>query len=166
MRIPSYRDHNDIRDNQALTPLIDCVFQLLIFFLCASVGRYREDVLASELTAGTVSSENAKEQEMPLGEVWLRLRRDNSGATYFEINDGRYDDRDQVKSILMELAAAAPEIPVILDIAADVPAGDMVAAYDVCRAAGFRSIKFAASDPRKAKPPEQPPNQSNETAIQ
>jgi biopolymer transport protein ExbD len=35
--------------------------------------------------------------------------------------------------------------PVILDVAADVPLGDVIAVYDTCRAAKFHSINFGAS---------------------
>jgi biopolymer transport protein ExbD len=36
---------------------------------------------------------------------------------------------------------------VILDIDDEVPVGDMIHVYDLCRAAGYQSISFAAEPP-------------------
>ena len=39
-----------------MTPLIDVVFLLLIFFVCASTGQIRESLLPTELSGGSIES--------------------------------------------------------------------------------------------------------------
>lgn len=148
MRIPSDRTRDDRRDGMAMTPMIDVVFLLLIFFVCASIGQKRESLLPTELGAGSVRSEEVVEQQNPLGEVWVHLRTPEGtaepGPTVVELNDREYTEFDRLQATLTKLAELAPEIPVILDIANDVPLGDVIRVYDTCRDAHFQSIHFAA----------------------
>lgn len=131
-----------------MTPMIDVVFLMLIFFVCASVGQTIESLLPTELAAGSIESVEPMEVEKPLGEVWLRLRVEGA-HTVVEVNERVYDDFGALEATLMDLAELAPEIPVILDIAAEVPMGDVIRVYDTCREADFVSIHFAA-EPKEA----------------
>ena len=135
-----------------MTPMIDVVFLLLIFFVCASIGQIPESLLPTPLSSGSIDSTEQADVPKPLGEVWVKLRRvqvpDNS-FTRAEVNEELYEDWSELRATLRELASVAPEIPVILDIGHAVPVGDLVDIYDTCRAAGFDSVKFAAS-PQKA----------------
>lgn len=137
-----------------MTPMIDVVFLLLIFFISASANQIREFLLPTELATGSIESTETVPQEKPLGEVWLKLKyRDDQ--TIVELNDREYAQFDQLKQTLTELAELAPEIPVILDINEDVPLGEMIRTYDTCLAAGFQSINFA-TDASKVAPPKKP----------
>ena len=127
----------------AMTPLIDVVFQLLIFFICASTGHIKELLLVTDFRNGSVSPATSTEVEKPLGEVWLRLNRADD-ETVYRIEEREIRDVTELGPILKTLGSVAPEIPVNLDIAADVPLGDVIRAYDACRAARFRTINFAA----------------------
>ncbi len=145
MKIPTYLDHKEDRGNPALTSLIDVVFLMLIFFVCASIGHIRESLLATELAPGSIGSELVtKRVERPLGEVWVKLSRTDQGQTLYQTNDRAFDNRDALVRVLRELAGLAPEIPVILDIGSGVPWGDVIGVYDACRSAGFTSINWAA----------------------
>lgn len=137
-----------------MTPMIDVVFLLLIFFISASANQIREFLLPTELATGSIESTESEPQEKPLGEVWLKLKRLDD-QTIVELNDREYAQFDQLKQTLTELAALAPEIPVILDINEDVPLGEMIRTYDTCLAAGFQSINFA-TDASKVAPPKKP----------
>jgi biopolymer transport protein ExbD len=131
-----------------MTPMIDVVFLLLIFFVCASVGQIRESTLATPLAAGSVEAVDPVESPKPLGEVWVRLARRGAGegaVTTAEVNNLLYDDWDRLRGTLRELASVAPEVPVILDIGQSVPVGDFVDIYDTCRSAGFDNIQFATA---------------------
>lgn len=127
----------------AMTPLIDVVFQLLIFFICASTGHMKELLLATDFRAGGIGAAVNPEVEKPLGEVWIRLKRTDGETTAF-LEGREFHDLEQLEMTLRTLAAAATEIPVILDIGGDVPLGDVIRVYDACRAARFRSVNFAA----------------------
>ena len=133
-----------------MTPMIDVVFLLLIFFISASANQIKELLLPTELATGSIESTEVVPEEKPLGEVWLKLKqRDNQ--TIVELNDREYSQFDQLKQTLVELAELAPEIPVILDIEENVPLGEMIRVYDTSLAAGFQSIHFA-TDINKVTP--------------
>ena len=149
MRIPSYLHHEDAKQDQTMTPMIDVVFLLLIFFVCASIGQVRDSLLPTELAGGGITSTEQPEPELPFGEVWLFLTRTpagrsvvrvNEGGQEFDVNTAEYQRFREVISLLSEQAA---DIPVNLDIAGDVPLGDMIRVYDACYAANFRSVNFA-----------------------
>ena len=143
MRIPTLQSAHAERGNLAMTPMIDVVFLLLIFFVCASTGQVRETLLPTDLPSGSVESAQAVEQEDPLGQVWLKLFPAENGRTMVELNDHIYDNHAQLKVTLTELAALAPEIPVFLDIQGDVPLGDMIEVYDLCRSVAYENILIA-----------------------
>jgi biopolymer transport protein ExbD len=123
MRIPVSHQQSREHDDSFMTPMIDVVFLLLIFFVCASIGQIRESTLPTPLAAGSIEAVDPIESPQPLGDVWVRLARNGEGdsaVTTAEVNDLLYDDWDRLRGILRELASVAPEIPVILDIEHDV----------------------------------------------
>jgi biopolymer transport protein ExbD len=143
MRIPTSKRSVAAMSSAAMTPLIDVVFQLLIFFICASTGHLREQLLPADFGAGAIEQPVAP-IEKPLGEVWIRLTWD--GARMVPTIEGTaYPDAARFRGVLWTLAETAADIPVILEINGQVPIGDMIEVYDLCRAAGFQSLSFAAN---------------------
>lgn len=128
----------------AMTPLIDVVFQLLIFFICASTGHLKELLLPTDFRAGAVGNETTIEIEKPLGEVSIRLERKEE-TTVAHLEGREFLELDKLSTTLRALAQVATEIPVTLDIGGDVPLGDVIFVYDVCRAAKFQSVNFAVT---------------------
>lgn len=126
-----------------MTPLIDIVFQLLIFFVCASTGHLRELILPTDLTGGGTPSAISEPVDAPVSQVWIRLRRERD-VTVTQIEGTDYRPEDDPRGVLFALAQAARDVPLILDIADEVPLGDVVGLIDLCRSAGFESINFAA----------------------
>lgn len=149
MRVPSHFARADISENM-MTPMIDVVFNLLIFFVCASALNIQELVLKADLasegstpgrsdTAPTIDP-----LEAPVDSVSIRLSQRADGRTIMRLNDTDYDSFEALRDILRELSQIAPESPVILHIEPDVESGEMIRVYDTCRAARFQSIQFAA----------------------
>jgi biopolymer transport protein ExbD len=140
-----------------LTPMIDVVFLLLIFFVCASVGRIRESLMSIDLTRGEVESAQVVPPEPPpveAADVWLRLYPSPAGdRTLVEMNRHEFADLGPLETALRELGELSPESPVVLDIDPDVPAGDVIRVDDACRAAGFQQINYAADPQRLKKQP-------------
>lgn len=125
MRIPSTHSRRtpiDLRG--AMTPLIDVVFQLLIFFICASTGHLREMLLPTNFAAGAVG-DKARQIDKPLGEVRIKLRREID-TTNYQVEGRDFQELDTLQVMLRALAETAIEIPVILESQGDVPLGDAV----------------------------------------
>jgi biopolymer transport protein ExbD len=135
-----------------MTPMIDVVFQLLIFFVvAAALGQMPESLLRTELAAaGAVQDAAAPIEREPWAvEVWVKLSLDRpSGRTVADMNGTVYEDLSQLKAQLRALSELSPDSPVILDNGDEVPLGDVISVYDTCRAAGFESVNFAADAPR------------------
>lgn len=164
MRIPTSRENNGLRDDSSMTSMIDVVFLLLIFFVCASLGQMGELLVSTEMAAGSIDSAEFEKQPKPFGEVWIFLRREN-GETTVQINQGgttfRQGDADDFRSstdfpkfvnVLKGLAAAEASVPVILDMQDGVPSGDLVAVFTTAKqVAGFQTINFKVEPTKKAR---------------
>ncbi|MDA0831808.1 MAG: biopolymer transporter ExbD [Planctomycetota bacterium] len=139
-----------------MTSMIDVVFLLLIFFVCASVGMTQEDLLSTLLSGGDTPSSTEVVEEDLLDDVWIKIWIDDDGECVTEMNDRVYPEFDDLRNTLLRLAEAAPEIPVILDIASEVTMGDVIRLYDTCQEANFHVIQFAVhpavAPPKKLVP--------------
>ncbi len=152
MRLPSAHHHRQREDGQAMTPLIDVVFLLLIFFVCASSDQVQESLLPTELSGGSIESSEAISSPRPLGEAWVRVTAPDAagGGLQIEVEGRSFSGPDRhrlLSAFLKTLAATAPELPVILDIEPEVPLGEALAAYDAARRADFDAIHFAVDPP-------------------
>lgn len=116
-----------------MTPMIDMVFLLLIFFLLTSI------VLRPALEVDLPESETADSEE-PLG-LTITVRED--GAVLFE---GR---ETGLNSLLPELAAAAAQDgpgPVVIQADRGVDFELIVRIMDIARQAGAESLSFVVRD--------------------
>ena len=144
MRIPRYSTHRQDRGDEAMTPMIDVVFLLLIFFVCAAAGQIKEAVLPAELTApGEVESETSAERDPWVVDVWLTIDTDDAGRTRVDMNGLEYSPVETIAEPLRALADVSADSPVILKIGQNVPMQQWVAVYDLCEASGFESVNFA-----------------------
>jgi len=144
MRVPSTFDRN--RESEGLmTPMIDVVFLLLIFFVATASFQIPEQVLpTSLLAAGTADTDVQIEPDPQLERVVVKLALVD-GQTRFVINEEPRETLQEVRAVLQAVAGIDPSLPVVLDAGGDVPLGDVIDVYDVCRLVGFDKIQFAAS---------------------
>ncbi len=148
MRIPG-RQRTPLRGDDSMTPLIDVVFLLLIFFVCASVGQAPESLLPTELSDGTAALSLPRDPESVVTRITVRLGWNSDlRSLSIRVEDAECRDSDDLAARLSELGRLTPESPVILEIAPQVPLESVVDVWDVCNRAGFRSINFAASEQR------------------
>ncbi len=148
MRVPSRRD-TELGD--PMTPMIDVVFNLLIFFVVTAVGAAPEKLLSADLPSeGVVVTPTATlERESWVTDVLLKLAlmEEPSEILQVDMNGTVYQDLDQLKANLRALAEVGPEIPVTLDIAPSVRMEQVVDVWDTCIAAGFATVNFAVDSP-------------------
>lgn len=147
MRRPGTRANMGDAMSLNMTPMIDVVFQLLIFFVCTTNFQVLEELLPTRLK-GVGSTTSAATVDPRLAELEeVRIKIDNpAGRLAWEINEQRIGERSQLRPVLVELAQLESALPVTLDVGAEVPLGDMVDVYDLCRLAGFKQIRFAIGD--------------------
>lgn len=148
MRVP-IRKREPLRSEDSMTPLIDVVFLLLIFFVCASVGQVAESLLPTELDSGSVSAIAEAESNPAATKVWVYLRIEPGGQLSLRVESRECSDFAELDANLRQLAELTPESPVILDIAPEVPLEALVDTWDICNRAGFESINFATSSKPK-----------------
>jgi biopolymer transport protein ExbD len=151
MRIPS--SHRDAGNFDAtMTPMIDVVFQLMIFFVCTASFNLTEFVLPSRITAQESGGSEAAldPREADLERVVLAATRE-TGQTKWRMNDRVCRDVAELRGLLgqlrrqmSQLGTDLTELPVIFDIDRPVPLGDVIDVYDACRVEGYRKLQFAA----------------------
>lgn len=141
MKVPGQHRRSDPSENM-MTSMIDVVFLLLIFFVCAAAGRSSEALLRTPLSGSGIESELNTENETAPDEVWIKLQHDDAAQLVCELNGTSYPQTEKLKATLRSLAKLSSDSPIILDIDPNVFAGDMVQVYDICKAAGFTSILF------------------------
>lgn len=130
-----------------MTPMIDVVFLLLIFFICTASFQIAENVLPSNLLlAGSTVSDLDVEPDLQLERVIVKLRMSERKLGWI-VNDRPYAMLADVQAVLRAVAEIDPSLPVILDVEGSVPLGDVIDVFDICRRVGFEKIQFAASVP-------------------
>lgn len=148
MRVPSnFRDRKPIE--LQLTPMIDCVFLLMIYFLWSSSFAIAEMSLPSKLSASAAGSGAPRMNEPPPAEadfpnVVVRILWNGSTAVW-TVNEAPISSLDELGQRLTSIARIKRDAPVVLDPASDVPLGDVIEVFDLSRLVGFQKIQFAAS---------------------
>lgn len=146
MRRPPYHRDPHGRLDVKMTPMIDVIFLLLIFFVCTASFQPVEEVLPTNLSLpGTVDSPVEIEDVLEdLDEIIVKIlwTGDRPG---WRINQREYGELDDVGSVLEAMAEVKLDLPVILDVDGDVPLENVIDVYDLCRRIGLQRIQFAVS---------------------
>jgi biopolymer transport protein ExbD len=126
-----------------MTPMIDVVFQLMIFFICTASFQAAEELLPSDLAIATGTTATVPLEMDPELERILVTATHSDGATRWVVNERACESIPQVREILHTVAAIDRSLPVVLDVAGEVPLGDLIDVYDACRLEAFEKIQFA-----------------------
>ncbi|MCE9525471.1 MAG: biopolymer transporter ExbD [Planctomycetales bacterium] len=147
MRRPTYTTRRTTVDLQ-LTPMIDCVFLLMIYFIFSSNFKIAELFLPSQLSAasgsGAPSTDTPPPPEADFEDVVVRILWQGSAPTW-TVNDSPVPSLVSLKQSLAQVARIKRDAPVILHPDPDVPLGNVIEVYDISRLVGFEKIQFAAS---------------------
>ena len=132
------RDEGSIPDPEfSMAPLIDVVFQMLVFFLVASSWGAREKQLDLELP----SAQSASAPEPLPDELVIDVRRDGS-----LVLRGHELERAALQSELAGIARANPRLPVTIRGDRLVHHEDVVAVMDACGLAGLTNLAIGTLD--------------------
>ena len=145
MRLPDHRNRRERLDVK-MTPMIDVIFLLLIFFVCTASFQAAEEILPTNLSLpGSISSDVPIDPDLlDLDEIVVKVLWGEAGARW-EINGRDYSRLAEVGGVLTAAARVQSDLPVILDVQGEVPMEDVIDVYDVCRQVGLERIQFAAS---------------------
>ncbi|MEX2168945.1 MAG: biopolymer transporter ExbD [Pirellulales bacterium] len=127
-----------------MTPMIDVIFLLMIFFVCTASFQIAEELLPTNLLVQGTSTEAPTAENPPLEQIVVRGQRAVQ-STVWQVNDGVAVSQDQIQPLLRALAGIDRSLPVVLDVDGNVPLGEMIEVYDLCRAVGLDKVQFAAS---------------------
>lgn len=131
-----------------LTPVIDVVFLLLIFFVCTARFHIPEEVLPSQLQPGSTAAAPVIREPEPLVEQIVIHVVNVNGRVVHRVNERQANSLDGLRRLLDTIAQIDESLPIILDIAGEVPFGDAIDVYDLCRLIGFQRIQLAAAADR------------------
>ncbi|MCR9198622.1 MAG: biopolymer transporter ExbD [Planctomycetaceae bacterium] len=145
MRVPTRR--RPAFDNESMTPMIDVVFLLLVFFVCASVGQKPDTLLPATLSEGATETDvelpPAAPDEFEPQVVTIGLTRDATNRLTISLNDRPLSGARELRERLSALAALDPRTQVIMDTSDNVTNQQWIAVYDLCQQLQFQSISFA-----------------------
>ena len=150
MRRPRYHREGRERLDVKMTPMIDVIFLLLIFFVCTASFQMLEETLPTNLALpGNMSAQTPPEKEFEdLDELVVEVRWLGNRPAW-RINRRDYTSLDEVRGVLAAVAKVKIDLPLILDIQGDVHLENAIDVYDLCRQVGLKKIQFAASAENK-----------------
>jgi biopolymer transport protein ExbD len=119
-----------------MTPMIDVVFQLLIFFL---VTLKQEDILSHLDVSRPAPDPNAKpEEQVDLLTIQVYNHKALGGEGI--VLKGRKVSRRELERQLTRLASYSKNLSVVIKCTADSPHGNLVKVLDVCAKAGLENL--------------------------
>lgn len=153
MRVPStyIRSSSSGSNSETMTPMIDVVFQLLIFFVWTSSFQVIEQVLPSNLSSAAGKQESVLDQPPPeadFDQVVVRIAWDGN-APGFRINDAPVPSLAEVRSSLQRLYEVKQDATVILHPDPNVPLEHVINSYDLAKQVRFEKVSFAVNPQKK-----------------
>lgn len=145
MRRPSLFARRE-RLEVAMTPMIDVVFLLLVFFIWTASFQIPEASLSSSIAAPPAGTGEAVDAPLTptddFDQIVLRIVGGGQGVQW-RLNDQPIADPAALKHRLAAIASVRHDAPLILHPDSEVVLGDVIRTYDLARLAGFESIQFA-----------------------
>lgn len=135
-----------------MTPMIDVVFLLLIFFLTTASFEMIEQLLPSGISdkgvaaAGDIENTPPPETVTDLNDCIVKILAkpgENKSYTY-ELNGAAIANPQAIAQRLRAIITVRADIPIIVDPDDSVPIAIAVEIYDQARAAGGLQVFFAA----------------------
>ena len=126
-----------------MTPIIDVIFLLLIFFVCTANFYPLEEILPMDATLpGSVEVDIVSLDPVNLDVVRIQIFFDQEPL--WKIEDNQCTSLQGVQTVLRSIRNVNEDIPVIIDSADNIPMENVIDVYDVCRRVGLSRIQFAA----------------------
>ena len=132
-----------------MTPMIDVVFLLLIFFIWTASFKVAEELMpgtfaAKRPTAGTA---DATPEPVPAEtEVVVLQLQTQPEQVQLILNGRRIESWDEVRATFLQVLAIDSATPMVIDPELTVPYGDAIFALDLARTVGMQKVHFAVPE--------------------
>ena len=132
--------------DQAMTPMIDVVFLLLVFFVWTASFQVIEQILPSELSAqmGNQQSNKTPPPIKDFEDVVIAVSFDGQKPAW-TLNKQTVESIELVQQRLLAIAGVNPAAPVILHPQPNVPLEFVIQSYDAAKLSGFTKVAFAVN---------------------
>ena len=141
------RRGGDVDMDSAMTPMIDVVFLLLVFFVWTASFQIVEQILPSEMSSqiGSQAADNLDPPpESDFDDIVISIGWDGAKPNW-TFNTQSIGSVDQLNQKLLELANVQIDATVIIDPDGLVPLGEVISVYDLSKLAGFAKVSFAVN---------------------
>lgn len=144
-----------------MTPMIDVVFQLLIFFMCSLNFHVMEGMLASHLPkdTGVFSASTRRSPEEP---IYIKLVRDpGKMETVIWVGGEQLYGKEKFNRLYRKVRQivdkTATKVPALIDPEVETPFQEIISALNVCRKVNNEvgnkiEVKFSAKALDKSAP--------------
>ena len=138
-----------------MTPMIDVVFLLLVFFLATSSFQRLEKTLPSAVAAAPDSNQqgNSLEKDLSkaltdLSDVVVRIQRSKNetaaNSVEYSLNGEPIASLEMLSNRMKVILRVRADVPIVIDPEDDVPAGEAIRVYDIARANGSAAVFLVA----------------------
>ncbi len=134
-----------------MTPMIDVIFLLLVFFLATSSFQIIEQLLPSSVSklttpTGAAQAPPIDPSDDAIEQVVIKLEYAESGVIA-KMNGVALEDLEVLRERLLAMRGVRASVPVIIDPQPQVQANDVVTVYDWARQAGLTRVYLATRKP-------------------
>ncbi len=136
--------------DSAMTPMIDVVFLLLVFFVWTASFQIVEQLLPSEMSSQMGTANDPIDEPPPeedFERVVIRIGWDGQNPTW-KINETTVATFDDIRDNLTRLVQIKADAPLVLHPDPTVPLGYVISAYDAAKIVGFSKVSFAVNQTR------------------
>lgn len=130
-----------------MTPMIDVIFLLLVFFLATSTFQVVEKLMpsgVSEVASASGETDQIFDDIPPdiLDQIIVKIQDEPAGITVL-FNGVALGSQEELRGRFQSIAQIQVSTPVIIDPAPSIPAATVVRAYDWARGAGLSRVYLA-----------------------
>jgi Biopolymer transport protein len=133
----------------SMTSMIDVIFLLLIFFVCTANFNRIEALMKTELASSGVTGGGVAVADPVLlnsDRAAIKILYENN-AFHWQIEGRKGQSLRDLQAVLVQIARAKDDFPVILSCDENVPIEHWLDVIDACRQVGLSNISFALTNP-------------------
>ncbi|MGV3606529.1 MAG: ExbD/TolR family protein [Planctomycetaceae bacterium] len=149
MKLPSSFINRRTAVDLQLTPMIDCVFLLMVYFIWASSFQIAEKNLpagiSAELSQGGGAESDIPPAEADFDKVVVRIIQTPQGSPTFLLNDAAIGDQKSLQGKLARIVKIQRFVPVVIHPDPEIGLGTAIDTFDLVRLIGFDKVMLAAN---------------------